>query len=83
MTFFPILKKKIQPNLKKKIIFFLEDQGFSFSHHSQATWWQSTTIESYFSFNFLMAKVKYNVCVIIANLFCLFFLLTKNGLVVH
>ena len=50
--FFPNLKKKI-PNLKKKkkkIFFFFFFRIFIQSPHthSQATWWQSTRIASYF-----------------------------------
>ena len=46
---FRILKKKI-PILNIFLYIFLR-LGYSFSHHTQATWWQSTTIEYYFSFN--------------------------------
>ena len=66
-TFFPIFKKNPNP----QILFFFGKFGFSFIHHTHK---QSTTIASYFSFNFLMAKV----CAI-ANMF----LLTKNDIIVH
>ena len=69
MTFSPILKIKIP--IFKKIIFFFEDWVYTESTHTQAMYMVT------FSFN-LMAIV----CVIlIANL--LFFLLTKNDIIVH
>ena len=67
MTFFPILTKKKNANLKKKC-FFLKIAIFIQSTHT-------TSYMVTFSFN-LMAIV----CVI-ANLFV--FLLTKNEIIVH
>ena len=67
--FFPNFEKTNPQSSNLKIGIFIK------SPHTHATWLQSTTFESYYSFNCLMAKV----CVI-ANLF---FLFTKKDIIVH